>query len=62
MKQKPLTDNGLKIGDRVKLVSEMPLRKGEMDLERKVGEVVECRDDGPIKRVPRRKTADGTGR
>jgi hypothetical protein len=38
MIQKPSTDNGLKIGDRVKLVSEMPLRKGEMDLEGEVGE------------------------
>jgi len=49
MKQSnPPTDNELKIGDRVRLVSETPLRKGEMDLQGQIGEVVECPE---VKRV-----------
>jgi hypothetical protein len=38
----------LKIGDRVRLVSETPLRKGEMDLQGQIGEVVEFPE---VKRV-----------
>jgi hypothetical protein len=43
MKQSnPPTDNELKIGDRVRLVSGTPLRKSEMGLQGQIGEVVEC--------------------
>ena len=38
----PPTDTGPKIGDRVRLVSEAPLRKDEMDLQGKTGEIIEC--------------------
>jgi len=41
-KRKPQTDNDPKIGDRVRLVSEAPLRKDEMDLQGETGEVIEC--------------------
>lgn len=43
MKQsKSPTDDGLKIGDRVKLVRGTLARKGEMDLQGQTGEVIEC--------------------
>jgi hypothetical protein len=42
MMQSNPPDTGLKIGDRVRLVSGTPLRKGEMDLQGLIGEVVEC--------------------
>jgi hypothetical protein len=42
MMQSNPPDTGLKIGDRVRLVSGTPLRKGEMDLQGQIGEVVEC--------------------
>ena len=41
-KPKPPTDTGPKIGDRVRLISEAPLRKDEMDLQGKTGEIIEC--------------------
>jgi hypothetical protein len=41
-KRKRQTDNDPKIGDRVRLVSEAPLRKDEMDLQGETGEVIEC--------------------
>jgi hypothetical protein len=41
-KRKPPTDTGPKIGDRVRLVPEAPLRKDEMDLHGKTGEIIEC--------------------
>ena len=42
MEQSNPPDTDLKIGDRVRLVSETPLRKGEMNLQGLIGEVVEC--------------------
>ncbi len=41
-KRKPPTDTGPKIGDRVRLVPEAPLRNDEMDLQGKTGEIIEC--------------------
>jgi len=41
-KRKPPTGTGPKIGDRVRLVSEAPLRNDEMDLQGKTGEIIEC--------------------
>jgi hypothetical protein len=48
MKRSNPSDTGLKIGDRVRLVSGTPLREGEMDLQGQIGEVVECPE---VKRV-----------
>ena len=48
MNQNNPPDTGLKIGDRVRLVSGTTLRKGEMDLQGKIGEVIECPE---VKRV-----------
>jgi hypothetical protein len=48
MKRTNPPDTGLKIGDRVRLVSGTPLREGEMDLQGQIGEVVECPE---VKRV-----------
>ena len=59
MKQsEPPTDNGLKIGDQVKLVSGTTLWKGEMGLQGKRGEVIECLEDGRVRKVTVR-FADG---
>jgi hypothetical protein len=41
-KSKPQTDTSPKIGDRVRLVPEAPLRNDEMDLQGKTGEIIEC--------------------
>ena len=41
-KRKRQTGNDPKIGDRVRPVSEAPLRKDEMDLQGEIGEVIEC--------------------
>jgi hypothetical protein len=41
-KRKPQTDTDPRIGDWVRLVSEPPLRKDEMDLQGQTGEVIEC--------------------
>ena len=42
MMQNNPPDTGLKIGDKVRLVSGTPLRKDEMGLQGLIGEVVEC--------------------
>jgi hypothetical protein len=48
MKQKSEDDNGLRVGDRVRLISESLGWRAEMTLRGKVGEVTERRDDGRI--------------
>ena len=47
-KPEPAKDNGLKIGDRVRLVSNTIIWKGENSLQGKIGEVVECRPEGRV--------------
>ena len=41
-------DNGLKVGDRVRLIAESLAWKAEMTLQGQVGEVIERRDDGRL--------------
>ena len=48
MKQKLRVDDGLKVGDRVRLIPESLTWKAEMTLQGKIGEVIERRDDGRI--------------
>ena len=48
MKQNSDVDNGLRVGDRVRLISESLSWRAEMTLRGKVGEVTERRDDGRI--------------
>ncbi len=48
MKQKPPLDDGLNIGDRVKLAPESATWKAETTLQGKIAKVVERRDDGRI--------------
>jgi hypothetical protein len=49
MKQaKPQSYSDLKVGDRVKLVPETLAWKAEMTLQGKIGEVIECGDDGRV--------------
>jgi hypothetical protein len=49
MKQsKPLADNDLKIGDRVKLVPGSLAWKAEITLQGKIGDVIECGEDGRV--------------
>lgn len=48
MTQKPELDNGLKVGDRVKLVPESLTWKADPTLQGKIAEVIEQRDDGRI--------------
>jgi hypothetical protein len=48
MKQKSEIDEGLRVGDRVRLISESLAWRAEMTLRGKVGEVTERRDDGRI--------------
>ena len=48
MKQKPPLDDGLNVGDRVKLIPESPTWKAETTLQGKIGEVIEQRDDGRV--------------
>jgi hypothetical protein len=48
MKQKSEVDNGLNVGDRVRLISESLAWQTEVTLRGKVGEVTERRDDGRI--------------
>jgi hypothetical protein len=58
MKHKPPTDNGFKIGDRARLVSETPLWKSEMGLQGKIGDIIEYFEDGTVRKVTVR-FADG---
>jgi hypothetical protein len=51
MKQKQATDNGLKVGDRARLVSETPLWKSEPVLQDKIGDIIECFEDGNVRKV-----------
>lgn len=51
MKKKATTDNGLKIGDRVMLVCETPLWKTEPILQGKIGDIIECFEDGNVRKV-----------
>jgi hypothetical protein len=46
MKQKSEVDNDLRVGDRVRIISESLAWRAEMTLRGKVGEVTERRDDG----------------
>ena len=49
MKRKePETATGLKIGDRVKLALGTLAWRAEITLQGKIGEVIECRDDGRV--------------
>jgi hypothetical protein len=48
MKQKPQFADGLKVGDRVRLIPESVAWKAEITLQGKIGEVIERRDDGRI--------------
>ena len=49
MKQRdPQTDSGLKIGDRVKLAPGTLAWHAEKALQGKIGEIIECRDDGHL--------------
>jgi hypothetical protein len=48
MKQKPQLDNGLKVGDRVRLIPESLAWKAEMTLQDKIAEVIERREDGRV--------------
>ena len=47
-RKKPETDTGLKIGDRVKLALDTLAWRAETTLHGKIGEVIECRDDGRV--------------
>jgi hypothetical protein len=46
--QEHLLENGLKVGDRVRLIAESLAWKAEMTLQGQVGEVIERRDDGRL--------------
>jgi hypothetical protein len=48
MKQKSKVDNGLGVGDRVRLIPESLAWKAEMTLQGKIGEVIERRDDSRV--------------
>ena len=48
MKQKSEVDDGLSVGDRVRLISESLAWRAETTLRGKLGEVTERRDDGRI--------------
>ena len=48
MKQTSEVDNGLRVGDRVRIISESLAWRAEMTLRGKVGEVTERRDDGRV--------------
>jgi hypothetical protein len=41
-------ENGLKVGDRIRLIAESLAWKAEMTLQGQVGEVIERRDDGRL--------------
>jgi hypothetical protein len=41
-------ENGLKVGDRVRLIAESFAWKAEMTLKGQIGEVIERRDDGRL--------------
>ena len=41
-------ENGLKVGDRVRLIAESLAWKAEMTLQGQIGEVIERRDDGRL--------------
>jgi hypothetical protein len=51
MKQKSPTDNGLKVGDRARLVSETPLWRIEPLLQGKMGEIIECFEDSNTRKL-----------
>ena len=46
--KRPETDTGLKLGDRVKLAPDTLAWRAELTLQGKIGEVIECRDDGRV--------------
>jgi hypothetical protein len=48
MKEQPGVDDGLGVGDRVRLISQSLAWRAEMTLQGKVGEVTERHDDGRI--------------
>jgi hypothetical protein len=48
MKQTSEVDNGLRVGDRVRIISESLAWRAEMTLRGKAGEVTERRDDGRV--------------
>ena len=48
MEKQPRVDDGLGVGDRVRLISESLAWRAEMTLQGKVGEVTERHDDGRI--------------
>ena len=48
MKQKLQPDDGLKVGDRVRIVPETLTWRGEFKLRGKMGEVIEQRSDGRV--------------
>jgi hypothetical protein len=41
-------DNGLKVGDRVRLIAESLAWKSETTLQGQIGEIIERRDDGRV--------------
>jgi hypothetical protein len=41
-------ENGLKVGDRVRLIAESPAWRAEMTLQGQIGDVIERRDDGRL--------------
>jgi hypothetical protein len=41
-------DDGLKVGDRVRLIAESLAWKAEMTLQGQIGELIERRDDGRV--------------
>jgi hypothetical protein len=46
--QQHLLENGLQVGDRVRLIAESLAWKVEMTLQGQIGEVIERRDDGRL--------------
>jgi hypothetical protein len=51
MNQKSRLETGLKVGDRARLVSETPLWKTEPLLQGKIGDIIECFEDGNLRKV-----------
>jgi hypothetical protein len=47
-KSRTQTDSGLKIGDRVRLIPDTLGWNAEIFLQGKIGEIVECREDGRV--------------
>jgi hypothetical protein len=48
MQSRTQTDSSLKMGDRVRLVPDTLAWNAEIFLRDKIGEVIECRDDGRV--------------